>query len=352
MKIILPIIFSFVLIPMLKAQPLVNSVNPPGYGTTVSYKFKEDATLDPGLAGEQTWDFSTIDFSGTSSISSVFVEVPSNQVFSFSTATFAKEMTSNDQDEEVSDGDYFLYELNNLNCIVLGNQFNSPEQRVIYSDPKTLIRYPITYNNTPQTDNFAYQYTYNYLINVTGTISTVYDGYGTLKTSKGTYENVIRIKTTETKTKTTDNGTPEIPNIQTVNITIITYSWRKPDQFIPIFEIKETTTSAYITTVSKKANLYDAPPISAITPKLKQTLTLTVGPNPASEKISIDFKDVESGNYDISITDYQGVSLMNEQKFIGNGDLHSLDISTLKSGFYIVKIMSDKAEFVKKLIKY
>lgn len=341
MKIILPIIFSFLFISILKAQPVLDEGPTPISNTRINYVFKKDGSLNPGPGGaDQEWDFSDILYSDT--LTNIIAYPSTSSFFDFPNASFA---------EETDEGNFIYYELDNTQKKIIGFRDNVWDKTHIYADPIILIRYPIDYNATAQTDDFEYTDYLNNLDTYKGTITTIYDGYGTITTSYGTTENVVRIKTTESGTKEWDFEGSHF----TDNYTNITYTWYIPGTYIPVFEIKEKTNISYNGPVSveKFAYLYGETPLPNSTrPRTTPELKITLGPNPASEKISLDFKDVESGNYDISITDYQGVAIMNEQKFIGNGDLHSLDISTFKSGFYIVKISSDKAEFVKKLIKY
>lgn len=77
----------------------------------------------------------------------------------------------------------------------IGISIPSSDILMFYPNPRTQIEFPLTYQNT-FTD--TYQRTADFgggASNVeNGTISTVVDGYGTIITPAGTYENVLRIK--------------------------------------------------------------------------------------------------------------------------------------------------------------
>ena len=68
-------------------------------------------------------------------------------------------------------------------------------------------------------------------------------------------------------------------------------------------------------------------------------------PNPASEKIYLDFPGEEASGNEVSVYDLTGRKLFSEK--IAAGD-NAVDISTLAQGMYFLEIKNDKGIVLKK----
>ncbi|GAL83626.1 hypothetical protein CIN01S_18_01010 [Sporocytophaga myxococcoides] len=155
---------------------------------------KEIKGVSPGNAGaNQVWDFSDIIFEGEPSV--IKVIYPSSTAFSsyFPTGTLAE--TSDDQS-------YVISHITSTERIRLGSFSNHSMNTttVVYSNPMTIVKLPLKYNES-FSDDFNGTYVESDIIK-SGSITTTYDGYGTLKTQFGTYDNIIRLKYTTIEKET------------------------------------------------------------------------------------------------------------------------------------------------------
>jgi len=75
--------------------------------------------------------------------------------------------------------------------------------------------------------------------------------------------------------------------------------------------------------------------------------SLKVWPNPAIETVTVELPDTFSGLYDIRFIDISGNVIMNKSV---SGKPLVLDISTLRTGFYIIEIKSKSESLFAPLI--
>jgi len=324
-----------------QAQPEINSLVVVKPGTTIKAFIKEDATLSPGNAGaNQVWDFSSVTFSPEESETSKALD-PSTTAYasSFPTATLAE--TSDDET-------YAFYKLSTTEQVLLGNHGVDDEGQgstVVYSDPLTIIKTPFTYGST-QTDDYAASLDagLGMTVDMTGSITNVYDGYGTLKTVNGTYNNVIRLKSTK-QDVTSFFGMESIINT-------VTYAYFVPGYTNSLFAISEMKISVMGQEETMNlVYLYDPSFLTSNKSAYLQDLKLTVSPNPATNFVSVDFKDLTSGNYTLKITEQNGASVMENSIYAMQGDVQTIDITELKSGLYFLEVASENGKTVKKIVK-
>ncbi len=74
--------------------------------------------------------------------------------------------------------------------------------------------------------------------------------------------------------------------------------------------------------------------------------TLTLSPNPASDKVNISI-NAKSKAFDVEVIDMNGITVLSERAVGGN---QTIDVSRLSQGTYIVRITSDDWTAVRKLI--
>jgi hypothetical protein len=171
---------------VLSAQPLINQISNADLYTSDSYSLSVQGLSIGNPGPNQTWDFSTLSgfqFDGTFSLISAMSTPFTND---FPKANFAIKFTTL---ESPSKPYYTLLFANSTTLEIIGQADGSVVETL--DNPKTQIQFPSAYNK-PFTDD--YQYPTRGIIS----ISSIYDGYGTLKTPYGTYTNVIRQKTTST----------------------------------------------------------------------------------------------------------------------------------------------------------
>ncbi|MBO9700351.1 MAG: T9SS type A sorting domain-containing protein [Sporocytophaga sp.] len=322
-----------------QAQPEFNSIITPKDGQIFKSYTLEDVTVSPGNGGaNQYWDFSEITFPEESAgIQTYFFANPSN-ASAFPTANFI----------ENSDEITTYYNYTSTEEVELG-YYDSAEDAfpstMVYSDPKTTFKAPFAYNET-QTDDYYGSITigeYSYI--ESGSNTNTYDGYGTLKTSFGTFNNVIRIKISGISNY-------EIQGFGTHSTTIDAYGYFIPGYTLPLFGIVEATVNGPEGETSFSAiTAYDPASLTSNKNAYLQNLKLSVSPNPASDIISVDFKDLASDNYILKITEQSGAIVKENSIYAAKGESHNIDISDLKNGLYFLEVSSDKGKAVKKIVK-
>ena len=78
---------------------------------------------------------------------------------------------------------------------------------------------------------------------------------------------------------------------------------------------------------------------------------LTIYPNPASEKATIEFNVLNHGEATIHITDLIGKNVSTQKIRVTKGLNNAfINVSTLPSGTYIIKVISGKQTFTNKFI--
>ena len=76
--------------------------------------------------------------------------------------------------------------------------------------------------------------------------------------------------------------------------------------------------------------------------------SFNIHPNPATNSITIDAKQILEGNINVRIINIGGMEMLND-KFL-NPDKIVLDVSNLMPGMYFVEISNPEGREVKKLI--
>ena len=77
---------------------------------------------------------------------------------------------------------------------------------------------------------------------------------------------------------------------------------------------------------------------------------LNIAPNPAGDKILLQFDNIDAGNYHIKITDLIGEVVLRDEIIFNNKIERNIDISRLNKGVYIVNLSDGNKIFTKKLI--
>lgn len=323
MKKIFTIISLFFVIYTALAQPEINSlvINKPGQ--TIKYYEKEGDPALPGEPGEnQVWDFSNVTFSNDDLKESKF-EDPSKTPYasSFPEANLAK----------ITGDEIEYYKSTSSDLTLVGVYSDNTFQ---YSDFETIAQAPLSYNDIDTILDY-------YTLKVgekekNGASIIIYDGYGTLKTSNGIYNNVVRLNERDA------NYTDEIYKES--------FSYYIPGYTIPLFRISHINWQK-INYQEKWVTLFDPSFLTLNKNAYLQELKLSVNPNPANKYVNVDFKDLPSGEYNLKVTEQTGANVMSKNINVSKGEVHSLDIAELKSGLYFLEILSENGKVVKKIIK-
>lgn len=212
---------------------------------------------------------------------------------------------------------------------------------IVYSGD-TLLRYPLTYNNS-----FGNNYTaINYISDGitaydTGMQTVTCDGYGTLILPTDTVQNVLRIHALQTE-KDVTNGI--------FHITYDKYYWIAPGYHNFLMQVEYyfcAETQFHDTAVS-----YSIRPSSpASVANVNTPPTLHCYPNPAKDLFNIDFSLSHSQTASIVLLDMMGrqvATIANNHYQAGVHQL-SYNVSSLPAGIYLVRIQSDAGSVTQKV---
>ncbi|MBC7450743.1 MAG: T9SS type A sorting domain-containing protein [Cytophagales bacterium] len=178
-----------------------------------------------------------------------------------------------------------------------------------------------------------------------------YDAYGTLKTVYGTYYNVVRMFSSEADTITVDYG---FGTFQAVSY-YFTYTWMQPGSTTPLFTIMEARIFSQDINIKNSsmtaAVLFEPPAIATSVTHSSPGIALTVTPNPASDLIMIDFADLESGMYEVTVLNTDGTLQHTEKFYAAKGSVHPVNISAYSNGMYVLHLNTPAGMGSKKFVK-
>jgi hypothetical protein len=226
------------------------------------------------------------------------------------------------------------------------------------SNPKTILQFPLTYNQS-FSDSFSGQAVYNTSgLTLTtfqsGTIDVNVDGYGELYTPFNYLGNTLRLKTrTYQIDSTVVNGFPT----STVSEYISTsYQWISGDLTAGITHyIISYDTSIVNGNVSTEKNVIDYTGFiitEANHDKQSKKEKLSISPIPAHDKVVIRVSEIN--NYNLELLDISGRILFNNESFVSNkigDDIYDIDVSNIADGVYFLKLGSSDENILKKIIK-
>lgn len=180
------------------AQPTINIGDAtPAIGSSAT--IAEGSYSDPGAAGaNQTWDLTGMIPEMVNTITFLTPDgLPESG--SFPGATHVASVTL---EQDIDSYDYYAIVNNTIE--ELGYYSTNPDADIlfVYTNPRTHLVFPVNYNNTFN-DTFETIFeneiesgegTVTMVSTENGSISAVVDGYGTLSTPTGTYDDVIRVR--------------------------------------------------------------------------------------------------------------------------------------------------------------
>lgn len=217
---------------------------------------------------------------------------------------------------------------------------------LIFNDYKKYMDYPFPFGAF-YTDTYSgVSSVMTAEIRLTASTSVMYDAYGTLVLPNGTFENVIRTKSTDIEI---DSILVNGFLIKTVSVIRDRYNWHTQDGFNPIFsmEIQEVngmkdTVCYYTTSTSGIGN-----------PGTLQMTELRTYPNPAEEYLNVSFTSGCQGPVRINIANQVGQNMVEHlitQNAYGQVT-ERIDISKLPAGIYFVSVLcSDLRQLTGKFI--
>ena len=92
------------------------------------------------------------------------------------------------------------------------------------------------------------------------------------------------------------------------------------------------------------------PPTNIVSEKIPDDI-ICVYPNPITDHVYIDFNQPLNGETVIEVLEYTGKPVLIERIYGNNLSMHKMNLSSLKSGIYIIRIINDTSLVYRKLIK-
>jgi hypothetical protein len=208
---------------------------------------------------------------------------------------------------------------------------------ITYTDPSKILFYPLTYNAS-ETNTFEATFFSGTNFTRAGTDEVTYDGYGTVITPNGTYNDVIRVVLHQEYTDVYQAGT--------ITYVVDAYYWYLAGYPDPVVAISEITldgqpagSNGFYSTNTSLALLSE------------ESKEFEIYPNPATE--NINFKSLNNLEInEVTIVNSLGaIMITNSQKNMTINDTN-INVGNLENGVYFVKITAKNGAILnRKFIK-
>lgn len=296
------------------AQPILTTANSvQNIGEIFTTRMCSFSSPGPGGAS-QNWNFSSVTPTAITSTSFVLPSsIPGSSIFSG--ATHAS-----------TDGNSIGFYAVNTNTLQMVGTRPSPTVNMVYSNREDLMRFPFTMGNS-YADNFAATFTTTNAFYRYGTSTLTADGYGTLTTPAGTFNNVLRIHLQQVYKDSAWFGMPFI-----INYNNDQYMWFTPGIHYALLTISTLTNSIAPTS---QFLMYLQNYSADVTEMKNTTNDLSLFPNPASSELNLQIKPLAGTNTEVIIFNSSGQELKRVLFASKEGNNFSLNISDLPDGIYL-----------------
>ena len=317
-----------------------------------------DSTNNATIIGESMTyyvaDSSVTNYSGTNGASAVwnysnlwgYGTTVENDVVDASTTTYASDYPSSDIADEMQ-GSMIIYRNTTADSswsqgYVLSIAGMGEAIITLTNDLKTM-EYPFDFMDTftDDVDGEASVGISPFPVPYSGTVTVEADAYGTINIAGTTFNNVLRVMTSEdSEADASLLGGGIIP------IDRLQFDYYDPaTSKFPIFRHITMTINGTASSV-----VYSSVPLPLSNNEIAQIVSMTVAPNPADNAIAIQVNSSVGNNANIYIVNAVGQVVMQEQARIvaGNNTIQQ-DISGLSAGIYFVKVHSGNAISTQKI---
>lgn len=324
----------------LAQSPSLTSSNILSIGDTYTYHVADSnaANLDGVTGANVTWDYSTLKGYTNTLDENILDASTTAQASSFTSSSITDELQGNlmiyssmTADSSFSQGYFF-------NDATLGDvvaKFSTDEMK--------LMQYPFTFGDQIS-DTHSGTMTVPGLVqlplNYSGSIEVTADGYGTLLLGGNTYNNVLRVKTTE-------NSLAQTIIAGDILLNRVQYFYYQPgSQNFPVLMHISLTVGTNSASVVYSKDLL--PPLSVT--NLSATTNINVYPNPVKDQMNISIDSKEAFNGRLSIRNILGQEIIRTNANINIGENQlELDASKLNAGVYLVNLTSGSSTITKKI---
>ncbi len=284
-----------------------------------NFSLKMCAPVNPGNSGaNQTWNFSSM--TQTATINNTIVTVASTPNGSL----FPNATVSN------YDGNSYTYY--NTTSTLFNNAGNSNSiTTLVYQNQETLLQFPFNYTNS-NTDTWSTIFTSNSItFTRTGSTNINYDGYGSLVTPAGSFNNSARVRMVQTYS--------DVSTFITITYTNTQFFWYTNGNHVPLAATYTLVTSLGAGSGSG-AYYLNNPIIVSINELTKDNeVSFQVYPNPANESINIVSNNTLSK---IEVIDVTGKLIVTRNLQLENNleKTVNLNVDDFVNGLYLIRITS------------
>lgn len=337
MKHTLLFIFFGILFQVVAAQPVLNY-------TDIAFTAQTNITVDSvdyvDLSGQlgvnQTWDLSDL-----SSVGSAF----SYNVVETASTLYAPAFPNSNYAYEVMDI-YFCW-LGSSESIEnhgFGMMIQGYSMLQVYSDPKTQITFPLTYQSSGS-DNFesTTDMAGFFTSDESGTRNWSVDGYGTLILPSGTYSDVLLVHAEETSTSEQD----VFGTVLEMETTVEEYIFYAADYQFPLGIFSTITTDdGFQQETTQDGAILSSQSVSVAETAIRD---LKLAPNPANNELRISVP-MYMGQGVIEVINLSGQVVYSERLSGGVSSNHQLSVGDLPRGMYMVQLRTEKEIFRSRVV--
>lgn len=333
------------------AQPIITDQVVFALGETAPVSYLE-GSFAPGPAGANvTWDFSGLSGSGVSFAWEALEPINTPFADSFPSATLA--FLFPDTTQTGTSENWIYYRMENSVLDLLGTTSVLTENGgadTVYSlmneDPDELFQFPFTYGDSASDPvagkNIAEVSGFKVVQDRTGTTRTVVDGYGTLITPAGTFQNAVRVKRIETLQ---DNFMGSVTTQHFER-----YDWFVPGEKYILMHMEESTITPPFGPGSSSVQIYyrsGSLTGTGLESNLAQEWQFNVYPNPARDQLTVSLN--YSGEYEtatLSLLDLKGK--VHRQQALTLTPYQPLErswnVSDLPAGYYLLRLSTQSGQ--------
>ncbi|MEM6344210.1 MAG: T9SS type A sorting domain-containing protein [Bacteroidota bacterium] len=302
---------------------------------------------NPGPAGaNQSWDFSAVDHNQDWDWR--FYD-PAETVFadSFPSANMAFALPVANSPESWS---YYRFANDSLQYLgsasILSPTDSTGFYQIFEQNPDLELIFPFTFGTAVSDQAHGIQW-----VNVGGmtfaqtrdkTTTRTVDAYGDITTPYGTFNNVLRVRTTESIADTLRTLFPVASSQE-----IVRYTWYSADERYVLMQMDSIATMSFGQPVDiNHAHMFRSGEImtSLEQDRLATKLDLQAFPNPTRARLSIRFQLEQAEKVSLRLSNIIGQDLIREEltyPFIGERQ-HELDVSMLGAGYYLLSVETEQ----------
>ncbi|MEM7372591.1 MAG: T9SS type A sorting domain-containing protein [Bacteroidota bacterium] len=233
-------------------------------------------------------------------------------------------------------GTEHFYFANQDSFAFMGGKDGAANQNADFTaNPWTYLRFPLTYGDTIH-DTFSgtTQSSNGTVGERTGIVETVVDGYGDLVLPSGTISGVLRVKTSATYEDT-------LMGLQIANYEETRYIWYAPGKHQPVVAMTRIQPYLFGTPSPEIVTVFSTKDSIAMSLTEPQALNRwTAYPNPAKDRVSIDFDLEEGGEVQIVLMNAMGQKVHEERpQLFGLGShTQEMHVPGLPAGSYFLQL--------------